>query len=90
MRCGDAVYQGLAHDRAGWNEPSLGLAMSTNEVVAPIHFKAVPVILMTPEEVDLWLTGFWDEVKHRQRPLPGNMRVVAKPPAAPTEEGQLL
>jgi len=31
------------------------LATERNAVVAPIHPKAMPVILTTPEDVDLWL-----------------------------------
>src|SRR6478752_3176345 len=33
------------------------LTTEANAVVAPIHPKAMPVILTTPEEVDLWLEG---------------------------------
>jgi len=28
-----------------------------NAVVAPIHEKAMPVMLMTPEDIDRWLVG---------------------------------
>jgi putative SOS response-associated peptidase YedK len=31
------------------------LTTDANAIVAPIHPKAMPVILTTPEEVDLWL-----------------------------------
>jgi len=62
------------------------LTTSPNEIVRPIHFKAMPAILTTPEEVDLWLTGSWEEVEHLQRPLPGNMLVVVEPPAKPKED----
>ncbi len=65
------------------------LTTSPNEIVKPIHFKAMPTILTTPEEVDLWLTGSWDEVKHLQRPLPGNMLVIVEPPAKLTEDTPL-
>jgi len=46
----------------------------------------MPAILTTPEEVDLWLTAPWEEAKHLQRPLPGNMLVIVEPPAKPIEE----
>jgi len=42
----------------------------------------MPAILTTPEEVDLWLTGPWDEVKHLQRPLPNDILVIVEPPAS--------
>ena len=37
-------------------------------VVEPIHNKAMPVMLMTPEDVDRWLTGTLDEALELQKP----------------------
>ena len=39
-------------------------------VVAPIHPKAMPVILTTPEEVDLWLLADAPKALELQRPIP--------------------
>jgi putative SOS response-associated peptidase YedK len=37
------------------------LTTKPNDVVAPIHAKAMPVILTTDEERDVWMNGPWSE-----------------------------
>jgi putative SOS response-associated peptidase YedK len=55
------------------------LTTEPNAIVAPIHLKAMPVILTAPEEFDLWLEGETMEALKLQRPLPDEaLRIVAK------------
>ncbi len=64
------------------------LTTEANAVVAPIHPKAMPVILTTPAEVDQWLTAETADALALQRPLPDDaLRIVAsgeKEDGAPT------
>ena len=46
------------------------LTTAANATVAPIHPKAMPVVLTTPEEVSLWLAADAPKALEFQRPLP--------------------
>ena len=50
----------------------------SNQVVRPIHGKAMPVLLTHPDEWDMWLEGSIDEAVALQRPLPNEkLQIVA-------------
>ena len=65
------------------------LTTEANDIVRPIHAKAMPVLLTTPEEWDIWLGGSVEEATALQRPLPVHLlKIVAageKSDAAPAE-----
>ena len=57
------------------------LTTDANDDVAPIHAKAMPVILRYPDECERWLTESWQHASKLQRPLPnGVLKIVASVP----------
>lgn len=74
------------------------LTCEPNAEVKAVHPKAMPVILRTPEEVEIWMTAPWEIAKQLQRPLPdGTLQIISRgfkadppPPAKPPIEPSLF
>jgi putative SOS response-associated peptidase YedK len=46
--------------------------------VAPVHAKAMPVLLTTEEQREVWLTGSTEKALKLQRPAPdGTLKIVS-------------
>ena len=57
------------------------LTTEPNAIVAPVHPKAMPVILTSRAEIDLWLNGPLETALRLQKPLPdAALRIVARGP----------
>jgi putative SOS response-associated peptidase YedK len=74
---------GSEGDRGTKKAPNVGrhklysiLTTSPNGIVEPVHNKAMPVMLMTPADVDRWLEGTAADALELQRPAPDEAIVM--------------
>lgn len=71
------------------------LTTGANTEVFAVHPGAMPVILTTPEDIEMWMTADWSDAKALQRPLPdGSLIVVSRgqkrDPPAQAADGLLV
>jgi putative SOS response-associated peptidase YedK len=76
-------WSGVRRVKDGRGEFDLYAFLTTqpNAVVKPIHPKAMPVILTTPEDIEAWMTAPWPEAARLQRPAPADALVIVEKPA---------
>jgi putative SOS response-associated peptidase YedK len=69
------------------------LTTAANDMVRPIHAKAMPVLVTTAEQWDIWLTGPVEEAATLQKPRANKaIQIVAtgeKSDQAPVDEERL-
>ena len=77
------IWREWTGDRGTIAKPDVGkhrlyafLTTEPNGVVEPIHNKAMPVMLMTAKDVELWLTGTIEKALKLQKPAPDKAIVV--------------
>lgn len=76
-------WQGVRKVKEGPGDHEVYAFMTTkpNALIAPIHDKAMPVILTTREDIETWLTASWTEAKQLQRTTPDDALVIVEKPA---------
>nr|WP_103175049.1 SOS response-associated peptidase [Paracoccus sp. SY] len=76
--------------RPGEHQLFAFLTCEPNTVVGKVHPKAMPVVLTTEDEIEMWMTAEWETAQALQRPL-ADEELIELPEEAPDEpQGRLL
>lgn len=75
------------YQRLGEHDHFAMVTCDPNELVAPIHPKAM-ITILRPEDYDRWLTGSFDDVVALQKPYPAD-RMTVRGPEFPTRQAVL-
>lgn len=61
------------------------LTTDPNNIVKPVHEKAMPVLLLSEQEADVWMNAPWEEAQHLARPAPdAAISIVSREPYGST------
>jgi len=74
--CWDHIAPHTSSPNAGKHRLYSFLTTEPNGMVEPIHNKAMPVMLITPEDVKRWLYGMAANALALQKPAPDKAIVV--------------
>lgn len=64
------------------------MTTAPNALIKPIHEKAMPVLLRTQDEIEIWLTAPWAEARKLQRTAPDDAVVIVDKPATQIKNPQ--
>ncbi|WP_207099675.1 SOS response-associated peptidase family protein [Paracoccus shandongensis] len=76
--------------RTGEHQLFAFLTCKPNGVVKPIHPKAMPVILTTEDEIEMWMSAGWQHAQALQRPLDDDLLFEVLETEVEERQGQLL
>ncbi len=76
--------------RAGIHELFAFATCKANDLVGPIHRKAMPVMLTTREEVDIWMNADWREATKLAKPFAVEKMMIVDRAKKPTETASLF